>query len=136
MIIDNVGLNGTHTLPAYLGATRTDDEILGVGSDSVIIIDASLEMITYFQALRSGSVSVAAASAHPRRGQSLHYSELLRQLAGLAECPETDELGRLRPSSPAIDTASKLAFRILTTGADVTVPADVSVDRDGDVRIL
>jgi len=136
MIIENLTPTGAPALPRYLGATRYDDEIIGVGADSILIIDDSLQMITYCQALRSGSIAAIGIAAHPRRANSLHYSELLRQFATLTRTPEHDDLGRIRPSIAAIEMASEVAFRILRTGSGVSMPADVSVDRDGDLRIL
>ena len=135
MIIGNVRIGGATSLPVYLGATRVDDKLMS-GSDSIFIMDASLQMILYCQALNSESLSLVPMSAQIGRGKSLHYSELLRRLAGFAEAPESDDLGRVRPSGAAIDTASRIAFRIFKAGIEVTVLADVSVDRDGDIRIL
>jgi len=121
-------------LPRYFGTLAATDEIVGVGRDSIFVIDDSLKIITYREALQTGrvaDVSVRMGSA------SFGYSETLRELAALAKAaPESDELGRARPSERAIQVASELAFRMLRSAAGMQPPSDVSIDRDGDIRIV
>ncbi len=134
MRIDNAVRRLAFEQPVYLALPG--DEIVGVGSDSAAILNASIYMIRYVRALETGTVSAVEGDASDRRQPSIYYSELRRQLDALMTAPEFDEFGVLRPYRAAIDTASEVAFRIVRAGIEPPAPADVSVDRDGDVRIL
>lgn len=121
-------------LQRYFGTLAATDEIVGVGHDSIFVIDDSLKIITYREALQTGRVADVSVRM---RSASFGYSATLRQLGTLAKAvPETDELGRARPSERAIHVASDVAFRMLRSAAGMQPPSDVSIDRDGDIRIV
>ena len=121
------------TLPSYLGIRATTDEVIGVGGDSLGVIDALLQIIGYDRALSSGILS----TADPQKGwPSLSYSRVLQQVKALCAAPEEDELGRIRPSDTAVQAARDVAFRMLRLPSGLPEPIDVSTDRDGAIRIL
>src|SRR5208283_4729737 len=88
---------------------------------------------TYYEAMQTGLIADVSTISHP---SSFGYSETLRQLHSLASTPEQDDLGRIRPSETAIAFASSVAFKMLASSTGLEPPADVSTDRDGDVRVV
>jgi len=121
------------TIPPYFGMKPADNEIIGAGHESSLVIDSSLQIITYGRALDSGFLSITGA---PACRSSIPYSDLKWQLAALRNAPEDDDLGRIRPSDAAIEAASDVAFRMMKSAAGMPSPVEVSTDRDGAVRVL
>src|SRR5579864_6589546 len=134
IVVEDAGSQKVLTsLPAYFGTKAAGDEIVGAGQDSLFIIDQSVELFPYEQAVNSESVSTTEPL---RRQEWLAYGEIQRQLDPLRNMPEEDELGRIRPSDAAVSTAREITLRMLKSAVALPVPGDVSTDRDGGVRIL
>lgn len=125
------------TVPSYV-AINAVGCVLGVGNDSGSFVDKSNLIRSYREALRSGSMSQSSgqASEPAMRARLAAYSEIMRELESLRSIPESDDLGRIRPSEHAIGAASKLAFRMAGSSAEMPLPEDISTDRDGAVRVL
>jgi hypothetical protein len=130
--------NNTAPLPAYIGTAASDAEVVGMANDNNSIIVDQLGMIAYCHALGGGVVSVGSSpdSSPIPRVNSLSYSGILRRLTEMSRWIEADDLGRVRPSEMAAQTAAEVAFRILQTGVGGAELPDISTDRDGDIRFL
>ena len=106
-------------------------EILGSPNNASVLRD-ELSILEYNDALRQGVLSLRTFAQTPLSA----YVEILRDLESFPPSEESDELGRLAPSQYGLETARSILFRMLELGAKIPKPKEISVDRDGAVRVL
>lgn len=125
------------SVPPYASIDK-EERLLG-GEDLVQLIKNNFDIDEYRAGLSGGVVSLrsihqiplVSVASDPMAG----YDLVLHYLAEMTRSDESDEIGRLGTSEAAIESAQKVAFQMLCTG-ELTIPEDISTDRDGAVRIL
>jgi hypothetical protein len=113
---------------------------LGLGPESGYTIADAMDLIYYKAGLGAQVISLATAADLPEptrtRTRMAGYAELRSELEQMTPSTEVDELGRIGPSDYGIKSAIDVSFRMVLSGARLPTPADVSIDRDGAIRIL
>jgi len=125
--------------PAYLGTDIAGELILGIGMENAFVIKEAVEIVAlYEKALRAGG-SLSAIEERASLPTSAYAGTRIliqQQIESLKTLPESDDLGRVRPSQHAIEVAKQVTFRMQQTQSGVSAPEDIFTDRDGAIRIL
>src|SRR5205809_228620 len=124
--------------PAYLGTDIAGEVILGIGKENAFVIKEVVEIVAAYElALREGGSLSAIERAYPPTSAYARVRILIQQqIDSLKTLPEGDDLGRVRPSQHAIESAKQVTFCMLQTQSGVSTPEDIFTDRDGAIRIL
>lgn len=116
-------------LPSYAAVDADGSKVLGLGRESLYVVVDALDVVRY-------EAGVTLTLFSKERSRMTGYGELLREIERMVPSDVTDDVGRIGSSDSAKRSAVDIAYRMLRSGADLTTPDDVSVDRDGAIRIL
>jgi hypothetical protein len=129
---------GAVILAPYFG-TDAFGTIVGTSSEpGVEILRYMLEGFHYQRALLSGSVALLdpAPVRYNRKESWAAFEALGGRTEDLLRLPESDELGRVRPSLNAVSRAKAALFAAFDSGGPLSSQADVCTDADGAIHIL
>jgi hypothetical protein len=129
---------GAVVLPSYFGIDVFGTVVGTSSQPGIEILRNMLKGVHYQRALESGSFASLGQTLLPySRKESWSAFEMLsRRTEELLQLPEADELGRVRPSTLAVDRARDVLFTVFASGADLPSRAEVCTDAEGAIRIL